>query len=173
MSNLVIFSLGIVSRLSLLPKALGCAAPLGGGTIFGFRAGARSHVVRNLLSEECGGHGHLVSRKRWWMQGQVPMGKGVVEETVDIKAWWLILQFLLVSVIIGEAAPMVFWSDCRECLLSWMRSCGRTPSAMTVVETYGSIIRGSRWPTGEAGSIGGIPQWVTRMPPLCNGGVML
>ena len=101
----------------------------------GFGAGARSHVVRNLLSEECGGHGRSVSRKRWWMQGQVPVGKGAVEETVDIKAWWLILYLLPVSVSPGEAAPVVFWSGCRECLLSWMRSCGRSPSMMTVVET--------------------------------------
>ena len=30
---------------------------------------------------------------------------------------------------------------------------------MTVVETRVLSSEGGRWPTGEAGSIGGVPQW--------------
>ena len=93
-------------HLSFLPKVLGGAAPFGGGTTSGFGAGARSHVVESAIR---------IVRGTWTLSIAEEMvdarpstlGKGAVEETVDIKAGWLILYLRPVSMSPGVAAPVV------------------------------------------------------------------
>ena len=61
-------------------------------------------------------------------------------------------------------------SGCLERLLLWMRSGGRCLNAMTVVETGVLLSEGGWWPMGEAGSIGGVPQWGDEDATLSKGG---
>ena len=86
------------------------------------------YLVLELVSAPCEGICYRRSagdmgRGSWkhrWMQGQISVVKGKVE-TIDVKAWRLILYLLQESVSPKKAAPMVLQLGCPENLLSWMQ----------------------------------------------------